>query len=220
MTHYRLSLILVLLASLLASSANAAESSKDGWISMFNGKDLTGWKANPENPDSFNVEDGVLVVDGPRCHLFWVGDPDDPLDEQFTNFHWHATVKTMPKANSGLYFHTQYQDSGWPAAGYECQVNQTHGDRKKTGGLYAVADVLDESPVEDGQWYDYDIIVDGKHIVVKINGKITTDWTEPDDWQPPKGMAGRKLSPGTFAIQAHDPKSVVHYKDLRVRRLP
>ena len=219
MTHYRLSLFLVLLTSLLASSANAAESSKDGWISMFNGKDLTGWRANPENPDSFKVEDGVLVVDGPRCHLFWVGDPDDPLDEQFTNFHWHATVKTMPKANSGLYFHTQYQDSGWPAAGYECQVNQTHGDRKKTGGLYAVADVLDESPVEDGQWYDYDIIVDGKHIVVKINGKITTDWTEPDDWQPPKGMAGRKLSPGTFAIQAHDPKSVVHFKDLRVKRL-
>ncbi|HBU38433.1 MAG TPA: DUF1080 domain-containing protein, partial [Planctomycetaceae bacterium] len=42
---------------------------------MFNGHDLSGWKANPENPDSFHVEDGVLVVDGPRCHLFWIGDP-------------------------------------------------------------------------------------------------------------------------------------------------
>ena len=210
----------VVLIALSISGVTHAETVSNDWISMFNGTDLTGWKANPENPDSFKVEDGVLVVDGPRCHLFWVGDPDDPTDEQFTNFHWHAKVKTMPQANSGLYFHTQYQDSGWPAAGYECQVNQTHKDRKKTGGLYAVADVLDESPVKDGEWYDYDIIVDGSHIVVKINGEVTADWTEPEDWQPPKGMAGRMLSPGTFAIQAHDPKSVVHYKDLRVKRLP
>lgn len=210
----------VVLIALSISGVTHAETVSNDWISMFNGTDLTGWKANPENPDSFKVEDGVLVVDGPRCHLFWVGDPDDPTDEQFTNFHWHAKVKTMPQANSGLYFHTQYQDSGWPAAGYECQVNQTHKDRKKTGGLYAVADVLDESPVKDGEWYDYDIIVDGAHIVLKINGEVTADWTEPEDWQPPKGMAGRMLSPGTFAIQAHDPKSVVHYKDLRVKRLP
>lgn len=220
MINYRSSLSLLLLAGLLASTAVAADSSTDDWITMFNGKDLTGWKTNTENPDSFNVVDGVLVVDGPRCHLFWVGNPDDPADEQFTNFHWHAKAKTMPGANSGLYFHTQYQDAGWPDAGYECQVNQTHRDRKKTGGLYAVADVLDTSPVKDGEWYDYDIIVDGKHIVVKINGEVTADWTEPEDWQPPKGMAGRKLSAGTFAIQAHDPKSVVHFKDLRVKRLP
>jgi len=145
----------VALSTILVSVAHAAETSSDGWITMFNGKDLTGWKANTENLDSFKVEDGVLVIDGPRCHLFWVGDPDDPTDEQFTSFHWHAKAKTMPKANSGLYFHTQYQDSGWPDAGFECQVNQTHKDRKKTGGLYGVADVHDESPVRDGDWYDY-----------------------------------------------------------------
>ena len=113
----------VVLIALSILGVTHAETVSNDWISMFNGRDLTGWKANPENPDSFKVEDGVLVVDGPRCHLFWVGDPDDPTDEQFTNFHWHAKVKTMPQANSGLYFHTQYQDSGWPAAGYECQVN-------------------------------------------------------------------------------------------------
>ena len=93
-------------------------------------------------------------------------------------------------------------------------------DIKKTGGLYAVADVLNQSPVSDGEWYDYDIIVDGKHVVLKINGHVTTDWTEPDDWEPPKNMQGRKLSQGTFAIQAHDPQSIVHYKDMRVKRLP
>ena len=111
--------------------ALTAESSSHTWITMFNGQDLSGWKANPENPDSFHVEDGVLVVDGPRCHLFWIGDPENSEDEQLTNFHWHAKVKTMPKANGGLYFHTQYEESGWPSAGYECQVNQTHKDQKK-----------------------------------------------------------------------------------------
>lgn len=210
----------IVLACLSCATRPTSAAENDGWITMFNGKDLTGWKANPENPDSFKVEDGVLIIDGPRSHLFWIGDPNDPQDEQFTSFHWHAKVKTMPKANSGLYFHTHYQDAGWPEAGFECQVNQTHKDRKKTGGLYAVADVLDQSPVKDGEWYDYDIIVDGDHIVLKINGEVTTDWTQPTDWQPPKNMSGRKLSSGTFAIQAHDPQSVVHYKDLRVKRLP
>lgn len=205
----------------VASAARAADhAAADGWITMFNGKDLAGWRPTEEHPDSFRVEDGILVVDGDRAHLFWEGDPSDPTDEQFENFHWHAKAKTMPKANSGLYFHTEYQDSGWPAKGFECQVNQTHGDNKKTGGLYAVADVMHQSPVADGEWYDYDVIVEGKRIVVKINGEVTTDWTEPEAWKPPAGMAGRRLGKGTFAIQAHDPGSVVHYKDIRVRRLP
>ncbi len=192
---------------------------KDAWVTMFNGKDLTGWKVSPDNPNSFKVVDGVLVVDGPRAHLYWGGEDGDPTNEKIINFHLHAKVKTMPKANSGIYFHTAFQPGGWPHKGYECQVNQTHGDRKKTGGLYAIKDVMDKSPVNDGEWYDYDIIVKGKHIVIKINGKVTTDWTEPDGWTPPKGMAGRKLSTGTFAIQAHDPKSVIHYKDIRMKNL-
>jgi hypothetical protein len=217
-----LSSILTLGGLLLpAPAARAADDAPaDGWITMFNGEDLAGWRLSTDHPDSFRVEDGILVVDGPRAHLFWEGDPADPADEEFQNFHWHATAKTMPKANSGLYFHTEYQESGWPAKGFECQVNQTHRDAKKTGGLYAVADVMDQSPVADGEWYDYDIIVDGKRVIVKINGEVTTDWTEPEDWQPPAGMAGRRLGKGTFAIQAHDPDSVIHYKDIRVKRLP
>jgi hypothetical protein len=213
-----LTFMVVFAASISFSAAN--EGAGEGWITMFNGTDLAGWRASEENPSSFAVDDGVLVVDGPRAHLFWVGDPADPSDEIYENFHWHAKVKTMPKANSGLYFHTEYQPASWPQKGYECQVNQSQGDAKKTGGLYAVADVMNQSPVEDNEWYDYDIIVDGKHVVLKINGVVTTDWTEPEGWEPPAGMSGRRLARGTFAIQAHDPDSVVHYKDLRVKRLP
>ena len=99
-------------------------------------------------------------------------------------------------------------------------MNNTHSDRKKTGGLYAVQDVMDNSPAKDGEWFKYYIKVEGRHIVIRINDQTTVDWTEPEGWQPPEGMAGRRLSSGTFALQGHDPKSIVYYKDIRVRPLP
>ena len=193
---------------------------KEGWIPMFNGKDLTGWKDSNETPGSFTVEDGVLKVGNGRSHLFYAGIDGNA---SFKNFEFKAKVKHMPGSNSGIYIHTKFQEKGWPDAGYECQVNSTgHKDPKKTGGLYAVKDVLDTAPVADGEWFDYGIKVEGKHITITINGKVTTDWTEPEGWDPAtalKNMPGRKLSEGTIAIQAHDPQSVVYYKDLMIRPL-
>lgn len=197
----------------------ASISAEDGWVSMFNGKDLTGWKSNEEKADVFSVKDGELIVDGGRAHLFYVGEDGKA---NFKNFEFKAKVKTMPEANSGIYFHTKWQEKDWPSAGFECQVNATHSDVKKTGGLYAVADVLNTAPHVDEEWFDYGIKVDGKRIIITINGKVTTDWTEPDDWDPSKSlnnMDGRKLGDGTIAIQGHDPKSVIHYKDLFIKVL-
>ena len=57
-------------AALLASCAIAADD-KDGWISMFDGKTLTGWKAN-EKPESWTVRDGAITGDGEASHLFWM----------------------------------------------------------------------------------------------------------------------------------------------------
>lgn len=192
----------------------------DSPTSMFNGKDLSGWKSNDEVPGVFTVEDGKLKVAGGRSHLFYVGADGKA---SFKNFEFKAKVMTTPGANSGLYIHTAYQEKGWPEKGYECQVNATHTDRKKTGGLYAVQDVLDNAPNKDNEWFDYSIRVEGKRIVIKINDKVTVDWTEPANWDPAKdlkGMPGRKLSEGTIAIQGHDPKSVIFYKDLTITPLP
>jgi hypothetical protein len=211
--------LLTALAGLLMISAFGAEG--DGWTSMFNGKDLSGWKSNEETPGSFSVEDGAIKVSNGRSHLFYVG-PDGQA--KLKNFEFKAKVKHMPGSNSGIYIHTEYQDKGWPEKGYECQVNSTeHKDPKKTGGLYAVKDVLNTAPVADGEWFDYGIKVDGRHITITINGKVTTDWTEPEGWDPAtalKNMPGRKLSEGTIALQGHDPKSVVYYKDLYIKPLP
>lgn len=212
------------LAVLVCLGAAFSLSAEEGWISLFNGKDLSGWKSNVESEgkpaDVFSVKDGELVVNGGRAHLFYVGADGKA---SFRNFEFKAKVKTTAGSNGGIYFHTAYQEKGWPAAGYECQVNATHSDRKKSGGLYAVADVLDTAPHKDDEWFDYVIKVEGRRITISINGKVTTEWTQPEDWDPAqslKGMPGRKLGEGTIAIQGHDPKSVAYYKDIRIRPLP
>jgi hypothetical protein len=79
---------------------------------------------------------------------------------------------------------------------------------------------MDVAPAPDDEWFDYRIRVEGKRIQIWINGKQTVDFTEAADWTPPKGMAGRKLGTGTFALQAHDPGCKVDYKDIKVEVLP
>ncbi len=203
---------LLIALTVIAIATSNAFAQEDGWISLFDGKTMNGWKAS-ENKDSWKIEDGKLVCFGPRSHLFYRGDVQGA---SFKNFELKLDVYLHPKANSGVYFHTKYQERGWPGKGYECQVNNTHKDRKKTGGLYGVKDVLDNSPAKDNEWWNYHIIVNGKRIVLKVNGEVTADYTEPDDLNRPS----RQLSSGTFALQAHDPKSRAEYKNIMVKALP
>jgi len=214
----RFLLITMLVAPLAVIGADEVKGKKKGekgFVSLFDGKSLNGWRVNSENPKSIIVKDGNIVIDGPRAHLFYAGDVEK---HNFKNFVLRAQVKTFPKANSGIYFHTKYQDSGWPDAGFEAQVNNTHGDPKKTGGLYAVKDV-NPAPAKDGEWFDYEIRVKDKKVTIKINGKVTSSWTEVPNAPHLKSMPGRKLGSGTFALQAHDPKSVIHYRNIRVKPL-
>lgn len=187
-------------------------SKKPKWISLFDGKTLNGWKVG-ENASSFKVEDGAIVVNGPVGHLFYDGNVGN---HDFKNFEFKAKLMTMPGSNSGLYFHTKYQEKSWPSKGYEVQVNNSHTDWKRTASLYDIKDVK-ETYVTDNEWYTETIIVQGKHIITKINDKVVVDYIEPDNIDQSKG---RKLSSGTFAIQAHDPKSKVLVKDIMVKILP
>ena len=193
----------------------AAESGEGGWISLFNGKDLTGWRAS-ENTKSFSVQDGVIVAKGPRSHLYYVGEVGN---HDFTNFEFKADVLTKPRSNSGLYIHTRWQERGWPSWGYEAQINCSHGDWRKTGSLYAVRDVR-KAPHNDDEWFTYHIIVRGKQIVLKINGKTTVEYTEPAGTAKADGSPGRYLSHGTVALQGHDPGSEIHFKNIAVKLLP
>lgn len=198
----------------------AQAAAEPGWTKMFNGKDLAGWKSNDEKPDVFTVTDGTIKVSGGRAHLFFEG-ADGKAN--FKNFEFKAKVMTTAGSNSGIYFHTQFEAKGWPSKGFECQVNTSHTDIKRTGGLYAVKDVLNDAPSKDNEWFDYSIKVEGRHVVIQINGKTTADWTQPENWDPAtalKDMPGRKLGEGTIALQGHDPKSTTFYKELFIRPLP
>ncbi len=205
--------IVLVWAVLLSYSTAKAQDDGDGWITMFDGNTLKGWKVN-ESADSWKVEDGMLVCHGPRAHLFYVGS-----DQPFKNFHFKAEVKTTKGSNSGIYFHTRFQESGWPKYGFECQVNITHTDKKKSSGLYAVKDVFDP-PAKDDEWYTQEIIVQDRNVKLIVNGKTQVDYTEPDGKEPFSGDFMRVLGQGTFALQAHDPQSLVYFRNLRVKRLP
>jgi hypothetical protein len=204
-----------LLILLISCSGTKKAAGDNGWISLFDGKSLANWKAS-ENPATFTVENGAIVVHGPRAHLFY----DGPLqDHSFKNFEFKAQVMTTPGSNSGIFIHTAYQDTGWPSKGYEIQVNQTHTDWRKTGSLYAIDDVK-EVYVKDNEWYTEYIKVQDKRITVKINDRIVVDYTEPEGVEKQEGRAEKRLSTGTFALQGHDPNSKVYFKDVMVKPLP
>lgn len=186
----------------------------DKWISLFDGKSLNGWKVG-NNAATFSADSGMIIVHGSTAHLFYDG---DVRNHEFKNFEFKADVKTMPGANSGIYFHTVFQQDGWPAKGYEVQVNNSHTDWRRTGSLYGIEDVK-EVYVKDNEWYTEYISVQGKHVVIKINDKTVVDYTEPENLQRPAGQEQKRISSGTFALQGHDPKSIVYFKNIKVKPL-
>jgi len=198
---------------LLLTHVSFAQKNKDGWISLFDGKSFDGWKVG-DNASTFSIENGSIAVNGPVAHLFYVGSAND---HTFKNFEFKTQVMTTPGSNSGIYFHTEYQQGSWPSKGYEVQVNNSHTDWRRTGSLYGIKDVKD-TLVKDNVWYTESIIVKDKHVTIKINDKVAVEYDEPEEL--PKDRGGRKIGSGTFALQGHDPKSKVYFKDIMVRPLP
>jgi hypothetical protein len=209
-------IFLAVLIACLASLTNQlafGRDSDDGWISLFDGRTLSGWKAS-ENKGTFSVREGMVVAQGPRSHLYYVGSVENA---NFRDFEFKAEVMTRPGANSGMYFHTEYKKTGWPSRGFEVQVNNTHSDWRKTGSLYGIKDIR-KSPANDNEWFTQHIIVDGKQITVKVDGRVVLEYAVAEE--AASGRRGRRLSSGTFALQGHDPGSTVYYKNIMVRPLP
>jgi hypothetical protein len=204
--------LLLMAGGLLTLSTSARAADEEGFTSLFDGKTFNGWKTAEENKDTWKVVDGALVAHGDRCHLFYVGD-----DKPFKNFHLKVEVMTEPHSNGGIYFHTKYQAEGWPQAGFESQVNNTHADWIKTASLYGVVNIA-QSPAQDQKWWTQEIIVKGNVVTLIVDGKRVFEYHEPPGAQPGKDF-GRKLSEGTFALQGHDPGSTIRYRNIRVKRL-
>jgi hypothetical protein len=201
--------LLIFCAVVLIASCTSqrVDDNSSEWISLFDGETLDGWRVS-ENPESIRVEDGNIVIDGNRAHLFYVGPVEN---HSFQNFEYKAEVMTFPGANSGMYIHTEFQEDGWPSKGYEIQVNNSHTDWRRTGSVYGIQDVK-EAPAKDNEWFTQHIIVDGNKITVKVDDKVINDYTVEED--------DNKLTGGTFALQAHDPDSKVLYRNIMVKPLP
>ncbi len=189
-----LAFVLALMSIVAVTSA-----ADDGWVSMFDGKSLDGWKAN-EHPDSWSAKDGTIVGDGEVSHLFW-------MTRQCSDCEFKADVKISDGGNSGMYFRTAF-GPGFPK-GYEAQVNSSHKDPKRTGSLYNFKNIY-EQLVPPDTWFNQHIIAQGNHIIIKVNDKTVVDYTDEKS----------TYTNGYFALQQHNKGSVVTFKNLMMRPLP
>jgi 3-keto-disaccharide hydrolase len=208
----RIFFALATLAALGLMAGPTGAGDKKDWVQLFNGKDLKGWKTHPDDKAKWEVKDGMIVGSGPAGHLY--SERDD-----YENFHYRIEVKINDKGNSGQYFRTKFA-KGFPP-GYEAQVNSTHGDKVRTGSLYA--DGRDKYTAEEKKkmlvfdqlvkpdtWFTQEVIANGNHIIIKVNGKTTVDFVDEKN----------RHTKGHFAIQQHDPGSTVSVRKIEVMELP
>jgi len=200
-------------------AALPALAADEPWISLFNGRDLEGWRPS-EHKDAWQVRDGEIVADGARSHLFYTG----PIHgASFKNFDLEVDAMARPGCNSGVYFHTAYQETGFPIKGFEVQINNTAGgegnyrERKKTGSLYGLRNIYKQL-IADDTWFKVQVAVRGKNVQIRLNGMLVVDYTEPAPPIIPPGLEReRYLDRGTFALQGHNPGSVARFRSVRVR---
>jgi hypothetical protein len=216
-TGSALACVLAALVSAVPPVSGAGEkadpkSDETGWVQLFNGRDLTGWKAHPDDKAKWEVQDGAIVGTGPAGHLFTErGD--------FQNFRCRFEAKINDHGNSGQYFRATFAKSFPP--GYEAQINSTHGDKIRTGSLYPdgrdkYSDeekkkmLVFEQLVKPDEWFTQEVIAEGNHIIIKVNGKTTVDFVDEKN----------RHTKGHFAIQQHDPGGKIMVRKVEVKELP
>jgi hypothetical protein len=195
-------LVTMLVLGIAAAAAARDDKSDDdkGWVQIFNGKDLTGWKTHPRDQAVWEVKDGVLFGTGKAGHLF--SDRGD-----YENFRYRVEARINDHGNSGQYFRTAFGPS-FPK-GYEAQINSTHRDPVRTGSLYNFKEVR-EMLAKPDEWFTQEVIADGNHIIIKVNGKTTVDFVDDKN----------TYKKGHFALQQHDPGTVVQFRKIEVKELP
>lgn len=187
-----------------------------GFTSLFNGKDLTGWRVGGPT-EAFRVEAGAIVAHGRTgaSHLYYDG---TVRNHTFLNFELRLDAMARQRSNGGIYILTEWQEKGFPGKGFEVQVNNSHTDRIRTGSLYHVVD-LSHIPGKDDEWMPMEIRVENGVVSIAVKGEPVVRWKQPADWTTNYDTASRRIAPGTIAFQAHDPNSLTAYANIRIRPL-
>jgi serine/threonine protein kinase/WD40 repeat protein len=185
-----------------------------GWVKLFNGKDLTGWKSDL-TPGVWGVQDGILrgrwrvqskVASMPKSHL-------ESERGDFQDFHLHVQARISDGGNSGVCFRgdpTRRTPSGFPE-GYEAPINSNHSNPIRTGSLFhlGLEKAVKEMLVPPDVWFDLDVIAQDNHLQIKVNGKTTVDHVDEQ----------RTYMKGHFALELVDPRSVVEFRKIEIKEL-
>jgi hypothetical protein len=205
-----------------AVAASSVLHGDEGWIELFNGRTLDGWRPS-ESKASWKAAAGSLAADGPRSHLFYTGGVHNA---NFKNFELEVECLARHGCNSGVYFHTAYQETGFPIKGFEVQVDNTatgeggYIERKKTGSLYGIRNIYKQF-IPDDQWFKINVLVRGKSVQVRLDGMLVVDYVEPTPPVVPQGAETQRfLDRGTFALQCHNDGSKALFRAVRVKPLP
>ncbi len=209
MTQFRC-LWIAAVAGIMLPETHQIANADDGWIKLFNGKDLTGWKTHPDKPGKWQVEDGMLVSRGDGVsHLF--SERGD-----FENFHLRVEAQINAKGNSGVFFRTEYAlnlpvggKTGSFPKGYEAQIEVGGNDPQKTGSLYNLLRVTDKLAAADA-WFTLEVIAEGKHIVILVDGKKAVDYVDDKN----------TYAKGHIALQQCNAATVVRFRKIEIKLPP
>ena len=213
-TTLLLALGILAAASTVAVAELTEEMKKDGWVSIFDGKTLEGWKAN--GPDGgFKVENGAIVGVGGMNHLYYM--------QELRNFELKIDAKINKGGNSGVYVKSQWQDNTWPTTGFELQVNSSQSDPVKTGSLYNIVKMY-KAPHGDDEWFTYHLICNENALDVRVNGELLYTYVDPGGNRPQQGPITERNKrigqPGYIALQQHDPGSTPQFRNIYIKKLP
>ena len=184
---------------------------QSGWVSLFNGKDLTGWKNNGE--EKWVVEQGTILCESTANKYGYL-----TTEKTYRDFNLHLKFKGEAAGNSGVFLHARITgidpEHGPDIEGMQVEVDPGVG--KHTGGLYesggrgwvAMPTAEGEQALKPGEWNDLDVSVRGNHFATRLNGVKIVDYTDP----------APKFADGVIGLQIHTGGGVrMRWKDISIQ---
>jgi hypothetical protein len=219
--RYLLSGLIALVACCpcLAQVVDAREKTA-GFVPLFNGKDLSGWKRYDVKNDVWGVEAGKIICSG-KNGGGWLG-----TDRDYADFELRLEYRLAPGGNSGVYLRAPQK--GWISrVGMEIQVLDDFHPRyanldfyQYTGSIYHVVAPTQRAGKKAGEWNRLTIRAEGRQVVVILNGKKIVDADldrcrkDPKVAQEHPGLA---RTTGRIGLQSHTDR--VEYRNLRIKVL-